>query len=80
MSKNDGRCTCEVKPRISMAKAAFNKNSSLFMSRTDLELRKELVKCNIWSIKGKANPVHALTGPEGSTISYGKNSLDLRPT
>jgi len=33
-----------------MAKAAFNKTRSLFTSTLDLELRKELVKCYIWSI------------------------------
>jgi hypothetical protein len=47
---NDGRCTCEIKPRIAMAKAAFNKKAALFTSKMDLELRKKLVKCYIWSI------------------------------
>jgi hypothetical protein len=32
-----------------MAKAAFNKNT-LFTSKLDLNLRKKLVKCYIWSI------------------------------
>ena len=27
---NDGRCTCEIKCRIAMAKAAFNKKRTLF--------------------------------------------------
>jgi hypothetical protein len=35
---------------IAMAKAAFNKKRALFTSKIDLELRKELVKCYIWSI------------------------------
>ena len=47
---NDGRCTCEIKRRIAMAKAAFNKKRTLFNSTLDLELRKKLVKCYIWSI------------------------------
>jgi hypothetical protein len=47
---NDGRCTCEVKYRITMAKAAFNKKRTLFTSTLDLELRKKLVKCYVWSI------------------------------
>jgi hypothetical protein len=42
---NDGRCTCEIKYRIAMAKAAFNKKKTLFTSILDLELRKKLVKC-----------------------------------
>jgi len=33
-----------------MAKAAFNKKRILFTSILDLELRKKLVKCYIWSI------------------------------
>jgi hypothetical protein len=44
---NYGRCTCEIKRRIAMVKAAFNKNRTLFTSTLDLELRKKLVKCYI---------------------------------
>jgi hypothetical protein len=33
-----------------MAKAAFNKNSTHFASKLDLNLRKKLVKCYIWNI------------------------------
>ena len=47
---NDGRCICEIKCRIAMAKAAFNKKRALFTSTFDLELTKKLVKCYIWSI------------------------------
>ena len=47
---NDGNCTCEIKCRIAMAKAAFNKKRTLFTSTLDLELRKKLVKCYVWSI------------------------------
>ena len=43
--RNDGICTCEIKCRIDMAKAAFNKKRTLFTSALDLELRKKLVKC-----------------------------------
>jgi hypothetical protein len=57
---NDGRCTCEIKCRIAMAKAAFNKKRTLFASTLNLELRKKLVKCYIWSI--------ALYGAETSTL------------
>jgi len=47
---NDGRCTREIKCRIAMAKAAFNKKRTLFTSTLDLELRKKLVKCYVRSI------------------------------
>jgi hypothetical protein len=33
-----------------MAKASFNKKKTLFTSQSDLNLRKKLVKCYIWSI------------------------------
>jgi len=45
---NDGRCTCEIKSRIVMAKAAFNKKKTFFTSKLDLNLRKKLVKCYIF--------------------------------
>ena len=47
---NDGICTCEIKCRIVMAKAAFNKKRTLFTSTLDLVLRKKLVKCYVCSI------------------------------
>jgi hypothetical protein len=47
---NDKRCTCEIKCRIAMAKAAFNKKRALSTSTLDLELTKKLVKSYIWSI------------------------------
>jgi len=50
ISTNDGRYTCEIKCRIAMAKTAFNKKRALFTSTLDLELRKKLVKCYVWSI------------------------------
>jgi hypothetical protein len=50
MLTNDGRFTCEIKSRIAMAKAAFNKKRALFTRKMDLELRKKPVKCYIWSI------------------------------
>jgi hypothetical protein len=47
---NDARCTCEIKYRIAMAKAAFNKKKPLFTSKLDLNLRNKVVTCYIWSI------------------------------
>jgi hypothetical protein len=32
MLTNDGRCTCEITSRVTMAKAAFNKKKTLFTS------------------------------------------------
>jgi len=56
----EGRYTCEIKCRTAMVKAAFNKKRALFTSTLDLELRKKLVKCYIWSI--------ALYGAETGTV------------
>jgi hypothetical protein len=50
MLTSDGRCICEIESRIAMAKAAYNKNRALFTSKMDLELRKKIVECYIWSI------------------------------
>jgi hypothetical protein len=33
---DDGRCTCEIKSRIAMAKDEFNKKKNLFTSKLDL--------------------------------------------
>jgi len=51
MLTDDGRCTCEIKFRIAMAKVALNKKKkNLFTSKLDLHLRKKLVKCYVWSM------------------------------
>jgi len=47
---NDGRCTCEIKSRIAIEKAALSKKKTLFSSKFDLNLRKKLIKCYIWSM------------------------------
>jgi hypothetical protein len=60
MLTSDARCTREIKSRIAMEKAAFNKKKTLFTNKQDLNLRKKLVKCHIWSI--------ALCGAETWTL------------
>jgi hypothetical protein len=50
MITNDARCTREIKSRIVMAKAAFNKKKTLFTSKLDLNLKNRLVICCIWRI------------------------------
>ena len=51
---------CEIKCTFATAKAAFIKKRALFTNTMDLELRKKLVKCYIWSI--------ALYGAETGTL------------
>jgi hypothetical protein len=47
---NYGRCTREIKLGIAMEKSAFNKKNTLFTSKLDLNLRRKLLKCYIWSM------------------------------
>jgi hypothetical protein len=47
---NCARCTHEIKSRMAMAKAAFKWKKTLFTSKLDLNLRKKVVKCYMWSI------------------------------
>jgi hypothetical protein len=49
MITNDARCTREIKARIAMADAAFNKKKTLSTGKLDLELRKKSMKFYIWS-------------------------------
>jgi hypothetical protein len=64
----DGRCTCEIKSRIAMAKAAFKKKKVLFTRKMSLELRNKLVRCCIWNI--------ALYGANVVLEKNGENYLD----
>jgi hypothetical protein len=48
------------KSRNVIATAAFNTKNTIFTSKLDLNLRKKLAKCYIWSI--------ALCGAEASTL------------
>ena len=42
MLADDGRCTCEIKSRIAMAKAAFNKKKkNLFYQQIGLKFEEE---------------------------------------
>jgi hypothetical protein len=50
MITNYIRCAYEIKSRIPMAKATFNKKKAVFTSKLDSNLRNKLVNCYIWSI------------------------------
>ena len=65
---NDWRCTCEIKSRVAMAKAAFNKKRAVFTRTLDLKLRNKLVKCYIWST--------ALHGAETWTWTINQKRLE----
>ena len=57
---NNARRTSKIKSRIITTKAEFNKKKTLFARKLNLNLRKKLVKCYIWST--------ALYGAETWTI------------
>ena len=50
MVKRDKHICMKLKYRTSIAKAAFNNKKPLLTSKKDLNLRKKLVNCCIWSI------------------------------
>jgi hypothetical protein len=47
---NDGKCTCKIKSRIDMAKAAFTKTRVFFTSKMNFELMKKPAKRYTWVI------------------------------
>jgi len=60
-------------PRTAMAKAAFSKKKTLFTRKLDLNLRKKLIKCYIWSM--------ALYGAETWTLrAADQKYLEIRNT
>ena len=63
VTTNDPRCTREIKFRIAMAKAAFNRKMTIFTCKLDLSLRMKLLKCCTWRI--------ALCGAETWTLWKG---------
>ena len=50
LTTNDARCTRKIKFSYYMAKAALNKNMTLFTSQLDLNLRKHLKTCYSWNV------------------------------
>ena len=50
MIANYARCMWEIKFRIVMARAAFNRKKTVFTSKLDINLKKKSVKCYILGI------------------------------
>jgi hypothetical protein len=50
MVTKDARCTREIKYSIAMEKVTFREKITVFMRKLDLNIRKKLAKCFIWSI------------------------------
>jgi hypothetical protein len=67
---NDAGYTHGIRFRIDMAKAAFRKKKKLFTSKLELNLRKKLIKCCIWST--------ALYGNETWDISERRREIPFK--
>jgi len=53
MITNGARCVLEIKYRIAIEIAAFNKKKILYTSKLDVNLRDKLVIYYIWNIRGR---------------------------
>jgi len=47
---DDGYCVKEIVSRIGMAKKVFKDKRKLFKRKMNLELKKRIVKCLVWSV------------------------------
>jgi hypothetical protein len=54
MITDGAKCTRKFKCTVAMPKGAFNEDT-LFTSKMDLNFRKKLVKCYMWSILRKVD-------------------------
>ena len=50
LHKLHGYCRREITMRIASAKEAFSRKMSLLTSKLNIELKKKLVRCYVWSI------------------------------
>ena len=64
----DGYCTREIKMRIVIAKEAFNRTMSLLTSKLNIELKKKLVRCYVWSIALYGSETWTLRKLEGKYL------------
>jgi len=46
----DGYCEKEIVSRIGMAKKIFHDKTKLFTGKMNLELKKKIIKCLVWSV------------------------------
>jgi len=69
----DGYCPREIKTRFVIAKEAFNRKMSLLTSKLNIELKKKLVRCNVWSIALYCSETWSLRKLEGKYLE----SLEL---
>ena len=47
----DGYCEKEIRSRIGMAKKIFQDKKKLFIGKMNLELKKRIIKCLVWTVE-----------------------------
>jgi len=57
----DGYCTKETRSRIEMAMKVFMEKNKLFTGKMNLELKKRIMKCLVWSVALYAAETWTLT-------------------
>ena len=50
LMSEDGYCTKEIRSRIEMGKKVFMKKKKLFSGKMNMELKKRIMKCLVWSV------------------------------
>ena len=50
LMSEDGYCTKEIQSRIEMAKEVFMEKKKLFTGKMNMELKKRIMKCLVWSV------------------------------
>ena len=71
-----GYCTREIKMTIAIAKEAFNIKMSLLTSKLNIELRKKLVRCYVWSIALYGSEIWSLRKLEYKYLQFGNAILE----
>ena len=57
----DGYCTTEIRSRIEMVKKVFMEKKQLFTGKMNVELKKRIMKCMVWSVALYAAQTWTLT-------------------
>ena len=51
MITEDGYCDKEIRSRIRLAKVKFMERKKILISKMNLDLRKRIVKCLVWTME-----------------------------
>ena len=65
---DDGYCTTEIRSRIEMVKKVFMEKKKPFTGKMNLELKKRIMKCLVWSVTLYAAETWTLTQTDRQKI------------